>query len=78
MTHDSLVLPNLKNPSHSMKPVFLSAGDLPDGLLLSAKEHEPMMIRCSSRANAGWSRLQMACLSVSNEEVGEAIRSVDE
>src|SRR5712691_9260976 len=39
---DSLVLPNLKNPSRSTKQVFLPAGqmDLPGALLLWAKEHE--------------------------------------
>jgi hypothetical protein len=37
---DSLVLPNLKNPSRSTKQVFLPAGqmDLPGALLLWAKE----------------------------------------
>src|SRR5712692_1140341 len=39
---DSLVLPNLKNPSRPIKQVFLPAGqmDLPGGLLLWAKEQE--------------------------------------
>jgi integrase len=39
---DSLVLPNLKNPSRPTKRVFLPAGqaDLPGALLLWAKEHE--------------------------------------
>src|ERR671938_820012 len=38
---DSLVLPNLKNPSRLTKRVFLPAGqmDLPGALLLWAKEH---------------------------------------
>src|SRR5919199_607885 len=38
---DSLVLPNLKNPSRPTKRVFLPAGqaDLPGALLLWAKEH---------------------------------------
>lgn len=38
---DSLVLPNLKNPSRLTKQVFLPAGqmDLPGALLLWAKEH---------------------------------------
>src|SRR6266567_3585336 len=39
---DSLVLPNLKNPSRPTKRVFLPAGqaDLPGALLLWAREHE--------------------------------------
>ena len=39
---DSLVLPNLKNPSRTFKRVFLPAGqmDLPGALLLWAREHE--------------------------------------
>ena len=39
---DSLVLPNLKNPSRRTKRVFLPAGqaDLPGELLLWAREHE--------------------------------------
>jgi len=38
---DSLVLPNLKNPSRLTKQVFLPAGqmDLPGALLIWAKEH---------------------------------------
>ena len=151
---DSLVLPNLKNPSHPTKRVFLPAGqmDLPGALLLWAKEHgladdQPLcfsrkraaggslraisrqqawaIVRAASeRANvrvlacrvsrygatgepapvhphlfrharvrqivrttkslpiaqkqAGWSRLQMAYLSVSDEEVRAAMRTVHE
>src|SRR5947209_20173176 len=39
---DSLVLPNLKNPSRSTKRVFLPVGqmDLPGALLLWAREHD--------------------------------------
>jgi integrase/recombinase XerD len=149
---DSLVLPNLKNPSRPTKRVFLPAGqaDLPGALLLWAKEHgladdQPLffsrkharggqrrpisrqqaweIVRAAAdRANvrvlalrasrygqagepapvhphlfrharvrqivrttkslpiaqkqAGWSRLQMAYLSVSDEEVREAMRDV--
>jgi integrase len=151
---DSLVLPNLKNPSRLTKRVFLPAGqmDLPGALLLWAKEHgladdDPLffsrkhgqdggpraisrqqaweMVRAASeRANvrvlalrtsifgkagdpapvhphlfrharvrqivrttkslpiaqkqAGWSRLQMAYLSVSDDEVRQAMKSVAE
>jgi len=149
---DSLVLPNLKNPSRLTKRVFLPAGqmDLPGALLLWAKEHgvadnDPLFFSrkrtkdgglraisrqqvweivrtASERANvrvlalrtsaygkagesapvhphlfrharvrqivrttkslpiaqkqAGWSRLQMAYLSVSDDEVREAMRNV--
>jgi integrase/recombinase XerD len=149
---DSLVLPNLKNPSRPTKRVFLPAGqmDLPGALLLWAREHtladdEPLffsrkrsgsgarrpisrqqaweIVRAASeQANvrvlalrasrygatgepapvhphlfrharvrqivratkslpiaqkqAGWSRLQMAYLSVSDDEVRAAMRSV--
>jgi integrase/recombinase XerD len=149
---DSLVLPNLKNPSRPTKRVYLPAGqaDLPGALLLWAKEHgladdQPVffsrkrardgraraitrqqaweIVRAASeRANvrvlalrssvygkagepapvhphlfrharvrqimrttkslpiaqkqAGWSRLQLAYLSVSDDEVREAMRSV--
>jgi len=149
---DSLVLPNLKNPSRPTKRVFLPASqaDLPGALLLWAKEHEladgqPLffsrkrasggrpraisrqqaweVVRAASdRANvrvlalrtsrygkagepapvhphlfrharvrqivrttkslpiaqkqAGWSRLQMAYLSVSDDEVRTAMRDV--
>jgi integrase/recombinase XerD len=151
---DSLVLPNLKNPSRPTKRVFLPVGqaDLPGALLLWAKEHhladdQPLffsrkhtrdgrpraisrqqaweIVRAASeQANvrvlalrhsthgragepapvhphlfrharvrqivrttkslpiaqkqAGWSRLQMAYLSVSDAEVRDAMRTVDE
>jgi integrase/recombinase XerD len=151
---DSLVLPNLKNPSRLTKQVFLPAGqmDLPGALLLWAKEHaltdgEPLffsrkrgpagqrrpisrqqaweIVRAAAdRANvrvlalrashygpvgdpapvhphlfrharvrqivrttkslpiaqkqAGWSRLQMAYLSVSDDEVRRAMQTVDD
>jgi integrase len=151
---DSLVLPNLKNPSRLTKRVFLPAGqmDLPGALLLWAKEHgladdaplffsrkrgqdgEPRAISrqqaweivraASERADvrvlalrssaygpagepapvhphlfrharvrqilrttkslpiaqkqAGWSRLQMAYLSVSDDEVREAMQAVQD
>jgi integrase/recombinase XerD len=151
---DSLVLPNLKNPSRLTKQVFLPVGqmDLPGALLLWAKEHgltdgEPLffsrkrapgggrrpisrqqaweVVRAASeQANvrvlalrgsrygepgapapvhphlfrharvrqivrttkslpiaqkqAGWSRLQMAYLSVSDDEVRQAMRSVEQ
>jgi integrase/recombinase XerD len=150
---DSLVLPNLKNPSRPTKQVFLPAGqmDLPGALLLWAKEHgladgEPLffsrkhassggrrpisrqqaweIVRAAAeRANvrvlalrgsrygpagdpapvrphlfrharvrqivrttkslpiaqkqAGWSRLQMAYLTVGDDEVREAMRTVE-
>jgi integrase len=150
---DSLVLPNLKNPSRPTKRVFLPGGqaDLPGALLLWAKEHsladdQPLffsrkraaggllrsisrqqaweIVRAASeRANvrvlalrsstfgragepapvhphllrrarvrqivrttkslpiaqkqAGWSRLQMAYLSVSDDEVRQAIRTIE-
>jgi integrase len=51
---DSLVLPNLKNPSRPTKQVFLPAGqmDLPGALLLWAKEHgSPMASHFSSHAS---------------------------
>jgi len=149
---DSLVLPNLKNPSRPIKQVFLPAGqmDLPGGLLLWAKEQEvaeqlPLffsrkrtlnggrrpisrqqaweIVRAASdsanvrvlalrasrygeagepapvhphlfrharvrqivratrslpiaQKQAGWSRLQMTYLSVSDDEVREAMRNV--
>jgi integrase len=151
---DSVVLPNLKNPSRLTKRVFLPAGqmDLPGALLLWANEHlladdDPLffsrkrakdgglraisrqqvweIVRAASeRANvrvlalrtsaygkageaapvhphlfrharvrqivrttkslpiaqkqAGWSRLQMAYLSVSDDEVREAMRDVEQ
>lgn len=151
---DSLVLPNLKNPSRPTKRVFLPAGqmDLPGALLLWAKEHAladdtPLffsrkrvedgaaraisrqqawaIVRAASeRANvrvlalrvsrygaagepapvhphllrharvrqivratkslpiaqkqAGWSRLQLAYLTVGDDEVRQAMRLVDE
>jgi integrase len=151
---DSLVLPNLKNPSRSTKQVFLPAGqmDLPGALLLWAKErhvgeiaplffsrkHGPagqrraitrqqaweIVRQASARANvrvlalrrssygqsgepapvhphlfrharvrqivrttkslpiaqkqAGWSRLQMAYLTVSDDEVRAAMSAVTE
>ena len=150
---DSLVLPNLKNPSRLTKRVFLPAGqaDLPGALLLWAKEHEladdqPLFFsrkRAEDRAlraisrqqaweivraaseradvrvlalrsshfgkagepgpvhphlfrharvrqivrttkslpiaqkQAGWSRLQMAYLSVSDDEVRQAMRTIE-
>jgi len=150
---DSLVLPNLKNPSRLTKCVFLPAGqaDLPGALLLWTKEQDladdqPLFVSrkramdggsraisrqhaweivraASARADvrvlalrssrygrvgepapvhphlfrharvrqivratkslpiaqkqAGWSRLQMAYLSVSDAEVREAMRSVE-
>ncbi len=149
---DSLVLPNLKNPSRPIKQVFLPAGqmDLPGGLLLWAKEQEvaeqmplffsrkrtldggrrpisrqqaweivravsdsanvrvlalrasrygeagepapvhPHLFRHArvrqivrttrslpiAQKQAGWSRLQMTYLSVSDDEVREAMRNV--
>ncbi len=151
---DSLVLPNLKNPSRLTKQVFLPAGqmDLPGALLLWAKEHgltdgEPLffsrkraagggrrpisrqqaweIVRAAAeKANvrvlalrgsrygpagdpapvhphlfrharvrqivrttkslpiaqkqAGWSRLQMAYLTVSDDEVRRAMQAVDD
>jgi integrase len=151
---DSLVLPNLKNPSRLTKQVFLPAGqmDLPGALMLWAKEHEladgepiffsrkrakdgglhaisrqqgwEIVRAASERADvrvlalrtstygragepapvhphlfrharvrqivrttkslpiaqkqAGWSRLQMAYLSVSDDEVRQAMLAVDD
>lgn len=55
---DSLVLPNLKNPSRLTKQIFLPAGqmDLPGALLLWAKEHgladaEPLFFSRKRAAN---------------------------
>lgn len=57
---DSLVLPNLKNPSRLTKRVFLPAGqmDLPGALLLWAKEHgladdEPLFFSRKHARNGG-------------------------
>lgn len=69
---DSLVLPNFKNPSRLTKGVFLPTGqaDLPGGLLRTTKSL-PI-----AQKQAGWARLQMAYLSVSDDEVRAAMQQV--
>src|SRR6266542_3047047 len=75
---DSLVLPNLKNPSRTSKRVFLPAGqmDLPGTLLLWAKEHriadsEPLF--CSrKRAKDGRPR------AISRQQAWEIVREASE
>jgi integrase len=71
---DSLVLPNLKNPSRLTKQVFLPAGqmDLPGALLLWAKEHglvddEPLFF---SRKYASYGRRR----PISRQQAWEIVR----
>ena len=71
---DSLVLPNLKNPSRLTKQVFLPAGqmDLPGALLLWAKEHgladdEPLFFS-RKRATGGERR------PISRQQAWEIVR----
>jgi integrase/recombinase XerD len=75
---DSLVLPNLKNPSRLTKQVFLPAGqmDLPGALLLWAKEHgltdgEPLFFS-RKRANGGGRR------PISRQQAWEIVRAAAE
>lgn len=75
---DSLVLPNLKNPSRPTKRVFLPAGqaDLPGALLLWAKEHgladdQPVFF---SRKRARGGR---AC-AITRQQAWEIVRAASE
>jgi integrase len=75
---DSLVLPNLKNPSRPTKRVFLPAGqaDLPGALLLWAKEHgladdQPLFFS-RKRARDGGPR------AVSRQQAWEIVRAASE
>jgi integrase len=75
---DSLVLPNLKNPSRPTKRVFLPAGqmDLPGVLLLWAKEHgladdEPLFF--SRKRTAGG-----ALRSISRQQAWQIVRAASE
>jgi integrase/recombinase XerD len=75
---DSLVLPNLKNPSRLTKQVFLPAGqmDLPGALLLWAKEHqladgEPLFFS-RKRAPSGGRR------PISRQQAWEIVRAASE
>jgi integrase len=72
---DSLVLPNLKNPSRPTKRVFLPAGqaDLPGALLLWAKEQrladdQPLFF---SRKRAGSGALR----AISRQQAWEIVRA---
>ncbi len=72
---DSVVLPNLKNPSRLTKRVFLPAGqmDLPGALLLWAKEHlladdDPLFFS-RKRAKDGGLR------AISRQQVWEIVRA---
>jgi integrase len=72
---DSLVLPNLKNPSRPTKRVFLPAGqaDLPGALLLWAKEQrlaDDQPLFCSrKRAGSG------ALRAISRQQAWEIVRA---
>jgi len=75
---DSLVLPNLKNPSRLTKRVFLPAGqmDLPGALLLRAKEHsltdsDPLFFS-RKRARDGGPR------AISRQQVWQIVRAASE
>jgi integrase len=75
---DSLVLPNLKNPSRLTKRVFLPAGqmDLPGALLLWAKEHgladgEPLFFS-RKRAKGGGPH------AISRQQAWEIVRAASE
>lgn len=75
---DSLVLPNLKNPSRPTKRVFLPAGqaDLPGALLLWAKEygladHQPLFY---SRKRAADGALR----PISRQQAWEIVRAASE
>jgi integrase len=75
---DSVVLPNLKNPSRPTKRVFLPAGqmDLPGALLLWAKEHrladdEPLFFS-RKRARDGRPR------AISRQQAWEVVRAASE
>ena len=75
---DSLVLPNLKNPSRLTKRVFLPAGqaDLPGALLLWAKEHgladdQPLFFS-RKRAGSGARR------PISRQQAWEIVRAASE
>jgi integrase len=75
---DSLVLPNLKNPSRLTKQVFLPAGhmDLPGALLLGAKEHgladgEPLFFS-RKHASGGGRR------PISRQQAWEIVRAAAE
>jgi integrase len=75
---DSLVLPNLKNPSRSTRRVFLPAGqaDLPGALLLWAKEHQladdqPLFF---SRKRVGGGVLR----AISRQQAWEIVRTASE
>jgi integrase len=75
---DSLVLPNLKNPSRTTKLVFLPAGqmDLPGALLIWAKEHrladdEPLFFS-RKRAGDGTPR------AISRQQAWEIVRAASE
>ena len=75
---DSLVLPNLKNPSRPIKRVFLPAGpaDLPGALLLWAREHgladdQPLFF--SRKRSAGG-----APRSISRQQAWEIVRAASE
>ena len=75
---DSLVLPNLKNPSRPTKRVFLPAGqaDLPGALLLWAREHgladdQPLFF---SRKRAG----DGAPRAISRQQAWEIVRAASE
>ena len=75
---DSLVLPNLKNPSRTFKRVFLPAGqmDLPGALLLWAREHELLNdepIFFSRKRTAGGARR-----SISRQQAWEIVRAASE
>jgi integrase/recombinase XerD len=75
---DSLILPNLKNPSRSTKRVFLPAGqmDLPGAVLLWAKEHnltdnDPVFFS-RKRAQDGGPR------AISRQQAWEIVRAASE
>jgi integrase len=75
---DSLVLPNLKNPSRLTKRAFLPAGqmDLPGALLLWAKEHgladgDPLFFS-RKRAKGGGSH------AISRQQAWEIVRAASE
>src|SRR4051794_24037578 len=75
---DSLVLPNLKNPSRSTKRVFLPVGqmDLPGALLLWAREHdlvdEDPLFFSRKRALDGGSR------AISRQQAWEIVRAASD